>query len=109
TFHLRKKGQIEQLRAHQTNLTITQDDQPLGFDPMRSKIDQIGPLIFSLLAGPSNQWRQADMRLRISMKGGGIQKAEGEFPFLAPKDGYQLPAEATHGQDASREISHRRF
>jgi hypothetical protein len=108
-FHLKKRGTTEPLKVHQVFLAMTEDDQPLAFDPVNSKLSSNGPIILNLLAGETNQLEQADMRFRITVKGGGIQMAEGEFAFLAPENGYQSSVEINVSKDAIREVSQRKY
>jgi hypothetical protein len=99
-FHLLKKGQVDQLYVNRIRRRIPQDDTPVGYDPINNKTNSQGPLIFNFLAGRPDEYFHADMRLRIMVNGGGIQPATGEFPFLAPTDGYQPSIEFSLPKDA---------
>jgi len=97
-FHLRKKGQGEEL---------IQEDFPPGFTQIWQLHHDGTPVELDLLNGSQNVkgsgqlklelWRDLsdrnakkfDWKLQISVLDGGIIPTDEEFPFLAPENGYQ--------------------
>lgn len=84
-FHLRRKGKPERLLARSVTLHIPRSGDIVGFDPIRCKLSPDGPLLFRF-SGPSDE--ADNLRLQIQIKTGGVQGAEGDFPFEAPEQGY---------------------
>jgi len=99
-FKLWKKRAEQPVQGRSIRLAIMQDGQPLHFDPVQGATSADGLLTFRFVTGAPDEFFHADMKLTISLSGGGIQKADGEFPFTAPSDGYQSSVEFNVGKDA---------
>jgi hypothetical protein len=104
-FHLRKKGATEKLLARNVRLMVPRNGTQTGFDPLRCKLSSDGPLLFSVLDIETKEKQRAPLALHISVSNGGIQVAEGEFPFEAPIQGYQQSIKFSSSQPPLNQLS----
>ena len=86
-FQLRRHGAKEPLVKGYVKAPLPLDGKPVRFDLNLGKISETGQLeIRSTLI--DNDWGAV-----VSVRGGGLQETDDEFPFLAPENGYHSSLE----------------
>jgi hypothetical protein len=96
TFHLRKKGQATNLVTSQFGVypsfspPVPADGTPVLVDLLNRKCGANGHLEVSQVKPPYLQWKDAtSWSFRMAIPDGGFVEHRDEFPFEAPKTGYQ--------------------
>jgi len=92
-FHLRKKGVAEPLVRFRKSFGLPKNGTPIEIDLATGKLTPSGSADFRVECWTDDQGRlpgqKFDWKCRVSLVGGGIQRYDEEFPFLAPEAGFQ--------------------
>ena len=96
-FRLRKKGIGETLIGVKQNYRVARDGTPLGIDLATGKAGTGGSGDLVVQCWTDDQGKPSgakyDWHCILTVPGGGMVPTDGEFPFLAPENGYALTNE----------------
>lgn len=92
-FHLRKQGVAELLVRFRKSFGVPKNGTPIEIDLATGKLASSGNADFKVECWTDDQGKLPGQKFgwkcRVSLVGGGIQRYDEEFPFLAPEAGYQ--------------------